>query len=128
MSWFTCYEIANPIATWGNVQCAFISRFSDVCNKRQAIVALREVKQWKHETVKDYYGKFLQLFVVIPQLDDVYLIETFREGLRKKLKLTIIGMPKTPIVEVVNLARELKKKCLHHVGVDNLNHYQIVKI
>jgi hypothetical protein len=35
--------------------------------------------------------------------------ETFREGFRKKLKLTIIGMPRAMIVEVVNLAREIKK-------------------
>jgi len=40
------------------------------------------------------------LCVVIPQqLDAVYLKENFREGLRKKLKLAIIGMPKATIVE-----------------------------
>ncbi len=57
----------HPATTWGEVQHAFISRFSDVHNERQAIIALREVKQWKHETIKNYYDKFLQLFVVIPQ-------------------------------------------------------------
>ncbi len=52
-----------------------------------AIVALREVKQWKHEIMEDYYDRFLQLCVVIPQQpNDVYLQETFKEGLRKKLK------------------------------------------
>jgi hypothetical protein len=67
VSWFTHFETANLVATWGEVWCAFISRFSDVHNERQAIIALREVKQWKHETIKNYYDKFLQLFVVIPQ-------------------------------------------------------------
>jgi hypothetical protein len=46
------------LATWREVQCAFISRFSDVHSKRQTIVALREVKQWKHETMEDYYESF----------------------------------------------------------------------
>ncbi len=37
--------------------------------------------------MEDYYDKFLQLCVVIPQQpNDVYLQETFKEGLRKKLK------------------------------------------
>jgi hypothetical protein len=38
-----------------------------MCNERQAIVALKEVKQWKLETIEDYYDNFLQLCVVIPQ-------------------------------------------------------------
>jgi hypothetical protein len=67
VSWFTRFETTNLVATWGEVWCAFISRFSDVHNERQAIIALREVKQWKHEIIKDYYDKFLQLCVVIPQ-------------------------------------------------------------
>jgi hypothetical protein len=82
-------------------------------NERQAIVALKEVKQWKHEIVKDYYDNFLQLCVIIPQQpNDVYLKETFREGLRKKLKLTIIGMPKATIVKVANSTREIKEEML----------------
>ncbi len=80
-------------------------------SERQAIVPLKEVKQWKHEIVKDYYDNFLQLCVVIPQkLDDVYLRETFREGLKTKLKLTIIGMLRIKIVEIVNLAKEIEEK------------------
>jgi hypothetical protein len=67
VSWFTRFETTNLVTTWGEVWCSFISRFSDVHNKRQAIIALRELKQWKHETIKDYYDKFLQLCVVIPQ-------------------------------------------------------------
>jgi hypothetical protein len=45
VGWFTRYEIANLAVTWGEVQRAFISRFSNVRNERQAIVALNEVKQ-----------------------------------------------------------------------------------
>jgi hypothetical protein len=78
---------------------------------RQAIVALREVKQWKHETMEDYCNKFLQLCVVIPQQpDDVYLWETFREGLRKKLKLAIIGILRATIVEVTNSTKEIEEE------------------
>jgi hypothetical protein len=41
------------------------------------------MKQWKHEIIKDYYDRFLQLCVVIPQQpDDVYPIKAFREGLK----------------------------------------------
>jgi hypothetical protein len=69
------------------------------------------MKQWKHEIIEDYYDKFLQLCVVIPQQpDDVYLRETFKEGLKNKLKLTIIGMPNATIVEVTNLAREIEEE------------------
>jgi hypothetical protein len=69
------------------------------------------VKQWKHETLENYYDRFLQLCVVIPQqLDAVYLKENFREGLRKKLKLAIIGMPKATIVEVANSVRKIEEE------------------
>ncbi len=82
-----------------------------MCNEIRAIIALREVKQWKHEIVEDYYDKFLQLCVVIPQQpNDVYLRKTFREGLKKKLELTIIGMLRVTIVEVTNLAIEIEEK------------------
>ncbi len=48
---------------------------------------------------------------MIPQqLDDVYLRETFKEGLRKKSKLTIIGMPKALIIDVANFAREIEQE------------------
>ncbi len=61
--------------------------------------------------MKDYYDKVLQLCGIIPQqLDDVYLKETLREGLRKKLKLAIIGMPRATIVKVADLAREIEKE------------------
>jgi hypothetical protein len=70
VSWFICYETTNLVATWGEAQRPFISRFSDARNERQAIVALRQVKQWKHETMEDYYD----IFTIIPQqLNDVYL-------------------------------------------------------
>jgi hypothetical protein len=49
--------------------------------------------------------------VVIPQQpNDVYLIETFKEGLKKKLKLTIIGIPKAMIIEVANLAKGFEEE------------------
>ncbi len=79
-NWLSCYETTIPVATWGGVQHAFISKFSDVHNKRQAIVALKAMKQWKHEIVEDYYNNFLQLCVVIPQQpNDVYMGESFRK-------------------------------------------------
>jgi hypothetical protein len=54
--------------------------------------------------------------------------KTFKERQKKKLKLAIIGMPKATFVEVANSTRELKKRCLHHVGVDDLNHCRPMKI
>jgi hypothetical protein len=38
------------------------------------------------------------------------LKETFKEGLRKKLKLAIIGMPRAMIVKVANSIREIEKE------------------
>jgi hypothetical protein len=50
------------------------------------------------------------LTVVIPQQSkDVYLKKTFREGLRKKFKLAIIGMPMAMIIKVANSTREIEK-------------------
>jgi hypothetical protein len=69
------------------------------------------MKQWKHETMEDYYDRFLQLCVTIPQqLDDIYMRETLREGLKKKLKLTYIGMPRVTIVKVANSVREIEEE------------------
>jgi hypothetical protein len=52
------------------------------------------IKQKKHEIVEDYYDKDLQLVAIIPnQLDNVYLGETFHEGLHSRLKMAILGMP-----------------------------------
>jgi hypothetical protein len=62
----THYETTNLIATWGKVQDPFVLRFNDVCSKKQTIVTLREMKQWKHETIEDYYNIFLQLCAMIP--------------------------------------------------------------
>jgi hypothetical protein len=54
---------------------------------------------------------FLQLCVVMPQQPyDVHSRKTFKEGLRKKLKLAIIGMPKALIIEVANSTREIEEK------------------
>ncbi len=50
---------------------------------------------------------------MIPQqLNDVYLRKTFMEGLKKKLKLASIGMPRTTIIEVANFAREIEQEML----------------
>jgi hypothetical protein len=38
------------------------------------------------------------------------LKKTFKEGLKKKLKLAIIGMPRITIVEVTNSAREIEEE------------------
>jgi hypothetical protein len=83
--------------------------------ERQAIVALREVKQWKHETLEDYYNILLQLCAIIPQQpDDIYLQETFTEGLRNKLKLAIIGMLGQQLLKLLIWQEKLRKICLHH--------------
>jgi hypothetical protein len=48
---------------------------------------------------------------MIPQqLVDVYLRENFKEGLRKKQKLTIIGMLRTTIIEVAIFAKEIEQE------------------
>jgi hypothetical protein len=48
----------------------------------------------------------MELVAIIPNhLDDVYLKETFHEGLHSKLKMVILGMPQTTIIEVVNSAK-----------------------
>jgi hypothetical protein len=50
---------------------------------------------------------------MIPQqLDDVDLRETFKEGLKNKLKLASISMPRTTIIEVANFAREIEQEML----------------
>jgi hypothetical protein len=36
--------------------------------------------------------------------------ETFKEGLRKKLELAIIGMPRTTIVKVANSEKEIEEE------------------
>jgi hypothetical protein len=38
------------------------------------------------------------------------LKETFKERVQKKLKMTIIGMPRVTIVEVANSTREIEEK------------------
>jgi hypothetical protein len=78
--------------------------------ERQAIVALRAMKKWKHEIMEDYYNIFLQLCVVIPQQpNNVYIRKTLKEKL-KKLKLAIIGMFRTTIVKIANSTREIEEE------------------
>ncbi len=102
--------------------------------ERQAIVALRAMKTWKHEIMEDYYNIFLQLCVVIPQQpNNVYIRKTFKEELRKKLKLAVIGMFRTTIVKIANSTREIEEemptKCKSKQfqplsGSENLNEEQ----
>jgi hypothetical protein len=74
------------MATWGEVQCAFISRFSEIHSEEQAKATLKYTKQKKYESVEYYYDKFLQLCIVIPhQPHDIYLRKAFSEGLKTKV-------------------------------------------
>ncbi len=87
------------------------------------------MKHWKHETLEDYYNRFLQLCVIIPQQpNDIYLRETFREGLRNKLKLTSIGMPMQQLLKLLIRQEKLKKRCLHHARVNDFNHCRTMMI
>jgi hypothetical protein len=63
------------------------------------------MKQWKIITKKNY-----NLCVVIPHPNDVFLKETFRKGLKKKLKLAIVGMPRAMIVKVANSTKEIENE------------------
>ncbi len=58
-NWFARYETTHPIATWNEVQWAFISLFSEICNEGQTIATLRYTKQKKYEFVEYYYDKIL---------------------------------------------------------------------
>jgi hypothetical protein len=85
--------MTHPMVTWGEVQCAFISRFSEMHSEGQAITTLKYTKQKKYEYVEYYYDKFLRLCIVIPQRPhDIYLRKAFREGLRAKVKMAITSM------------------------------------
>jgi hypothetical protein len=64
--WFSRYGIVHIMATWDEVQWAFISWFSEICSEGQATTTLRYAKQKKYESVKDYHDKFLWLCVIIP--------------------------------------------------------------
>jgi len=44
IDWFTKYEMAHPVATWGEVQHDFISRFSEICSEGQVVATLRCAK------------------------------------------------------------------------------------
>jgi hypothetical protein len=58
--------MTHPMATWGEVQWAFINRFREICNEGQVATTLRYAKQKKYESIENYYDKFLQLCAVIP--------------------------------------------------------------
>jgi hypothetical protein len=53
IDWFARYETTHPMTTWGEVQCAFINRFSEICGEGQTAASLRYAKQNKYEFVKD---------------------------------------------------------------------------
>jgi hypothetical protein len=67
VDWFGRYEIAHPTTTWTNVQCAFITQFSEIRSEGQVVTTLRYAKQKKYELVEDYYDWFFRLCVAIPQ-------------------------------------------------------------
>jgi hypothetical protein len=53
------------------------------------------------------------LVAIIPnQLDDVYLRETFCERLHLRIKMEVLGMPRTTIIEVVNLAKIMEEELM----------------
>ncbi len=110
VDWFAKFETIQPITTWDEVQWIFISRFSEVWSEGQVIVALHYAKQKKYELIKDYYDRFLRLCVVIPQWhDDIYLKETFKEGLRTKMKMAIIGVSRRTLTEVAKSVIAIEK-------------------
>ncbi len=93
------------------VQWAFISRFSEVWNKGQGVANFHYAKQKKYESVEEYDDKFIKLCVAIPQwLDDFYLEKTFKEGLRTKVKMEIIGMPRKTLAKVVELTIAIEEE------------------
>jgi hypothetical protein len=74
---------------------------------------LRYAKQKKYEFVEDYYNRFLQLCVIIPQpLRDIYLREAFKEGLKTKVKKAIISMLCKTLAELVELAIMIEEEML----------------
>ncbi len=91
--------------TWAKVQCAFIPQFSETRIEGQAIVTLQYVKQKKYEPMEDYYDKFLRLCVIILQRpNDINLRKPFQEGLRTKIKMVIINMPRKIVAKVAESA------------------------
>jgi predicted TIM-barrel fold metal-dependent hydrolase len=76
---FVKYEMIHLTVTWNEVQWAFISWFNEIHSEGQTIVALKYTKQKKYEYVENYYDRFLQFCVVIPQRPhDNYLREVFK--------------------------------------------------
>ncbi len=72
---------------------------------------MKYAKQNKYEYVEDYYDKFLQLCVVIPQQPhDMYLRKAFGEGLKPKVKMAIISMSQSFLAKVEELAIMIKEE------------------
>jgi hypothetical protein len=59
LDWFVRYETTRLATTWGEVQQAFISQFSEICSEGQVATTLRYANQKNYEFVKDYYDRFL---------------------------------------------------------------------
>jgi hypothetical protein len=120
------YEMTHPTTTWDKVQWAFINRFSEICNERQMATTLRYAKQKKYESIEDYYDKFLQLYMVIPQQPhDIYLSEAFRKGLRTKIKMVIISMLQKTLAKIskstimINEEMSIRKKSIARYHQDS---------
>jgi hypothetical protein len=79
----------------------------------QAAIALRYAKQKKYQSVEDYYDQFLRLCeVILQQPNDIYLRKAFREGIRTKVKMAIISMPRGTLAKVAEFAILVEKKLL----------------
>ncbi len=74
---------------------------------------MRYAKQKKDELMEDYYNWFLWLCVVIPQQpNDIYLRETFRDGLWTRVKIVIISMPWKTLAKVTKSEIIVEEKLL----------------
>lgn len=74
---------------------------------------LKYAKQNKYEYVENYYDSFLRLCVVIKQPPhDIYLKEAFKEGLRTKVKMAIISVPRRTLVEVAESTIMIEEELL----------------
>jgi hypothetical protein len=79
----------------------FCQWFSEIYSEGQAVATLRYAKQKKHESIKNYYDRYLRLCAIISQPPhDIYLREAFKEGLRIKVKMAIISMSWKTLGEV----------------------------
>jgi hypothetical protein len=93
IDWFGKYETTHSTTTCIEVQCAFITWFSEIKSEGQATITLQYAKQKKYELMEDYYDRFLWLCAtILQQLNNIYLWETFIKRLWTKMKMVMINM------------------------------------